>query len=99
MGSANLILLPGVQESLAGRVEILHLNPLSEQEKQHGKNSLLKRLIEGRIKKWIFRAGRGLSVALSRPSAVVDTPNPILEHQSGRGNGIDNTSMPLSSVM
>ncbi len=49
-GSANLLLLPGVQESLAGRVEILHLNPLSEQEKQHGKNSLLKRLIEGRIK-------------------------------------------------
>ena len=97
-GSANLLLLPDVQESLAGRVEILHLNPLSEQEKQHGKNSLLKRLIEGRIKADIQGEQRVVS-GIVEASAVVGTPNPIPEHQSGRGNGIDNTSMPLSSVM
>jgi predicted AAA+ superfamily ATPase len=49
-GSANLLLLPGVQESLAGRVEVLHLYPLSEQEKHRSKDSLLERLISGRIK-------------------------------------------------
>lgn len=40
-GSANLLLLAGVQESLAGRVEVIYLNPLSEQEKQHSQYSLL----------------------------------------------------------
>lgn len=31
-GSANLLLLPGVQESLAGRMEVVNLLPLAEQE-------------------------------------------------------------------
>jgi len=49
-GSANLLLLPRVQESLAGRVEVVQLNPLSEMEKQGGKNSLLESLLAGVIK-------------------------------------------------
>jgi predicted AAA+ superfamily ATPase len=49
-GSANLLLLPRVQESLAGRVEGVQLNPLSEMEKQGGKNSLLQSLLTGAIK-------------------------------------------------
>lgn len=49
-GSANLLLLPKVQESLAGRMEVVQLNPLSEMEKQRGKNSLLKTLLDGDIK-------------------------------------------------
>ena len=49
-GSANLLLLPRVQESLAGRVEVVHLNPLSEMEKQGGKNSLIQSLLAGAIK-------------------------------------------------
>ncbi len=49
-GSANLLLLPSVQESLAGRVEVLQLNPLSEQEKQRGNATLLKQLLDGKIK-------------------------------------------------
>ncbi|WP_413736229.1 ATP-binding protein [Sodalis sp. RH21] len=48
-GSANLLLLPGVQESLAGRVEVIYLQPLSEQEKHHAKKCLLQRLLEGNI--------------------------------------------------
>ncbi|MEA9389875.1 ATP-binding protein [Acerihabitans sp. TG2] len=48
-GSANLLLLPGVQESLAGRMEVIYLQPLSEQEKQHTNKSLLQRLIDGEI--------------------------------------------------
>ena len=49
-GSANLLLLPRVQESLAGRVEVVLLNPLSEMEKRGGKNSLLESLLAGAIK-------------------------------------------------
>lgn len=49
-GSANLLLLPGVQESLAGRVEIAYLQPLAEQEKHYSKISLLERFISGEIK-------------------------------------------------
>lgn len=49
-GSANLLLLPEVQESLAGRVEVTYLHPLAEQEKQHAKTSLLEKLISNQIK-------------------------------------------------
>ncbi|MCP4699305.1 MAG: ATP-binding protein [Gammaproteobacteria bacterium] len=52
-GSANLLLLPGVQESLAGRMEVLNLYPLSEQEKQRASDTLLERLVNGDIKAWI----------------------------------------------
>jgi hypothetical protein len=49
-GSANLLLLPRVQESLAGRIEVIYLHPLSEQEKQGGEKSLLQALLSGEIK-------------------------------------------------
>lgn len=49
-GSANLLLLPGVQESLAGRMEVIYLHPLSEQEKHHSPNSLLQSLLGSAIK-------------------------------------------------
>ncbi len=48
-GSANLLLLPKVQESLAGRVEVLNLFPLTEQEKHRSENSLLNSLISDEI--------------------------------------------------
>ena len=43
-GSANLLLLPKVKESLAGRMEVVQLNPLSEIEKHRGTSSLVKTL-------------------------------------------------------
>ena len=48
-GSANLLLLPRVQESLAGRVEVLHLYPLTELEKRRNERLLLKDFLEGKI--------------------------------------------------
>jgi hypothetical protein len=45
-GSANLLLLPKVQESLAGRVEVLNLYPLSELEKHRGEYSVLKTFLD-----------------------------------------------------
>ena len=57
-GSANLRLLPQVQESLAGRMEIVRLHPLSELEKQHGERSLLRYLVEGALEPRIIDSGR-----------------------------------------
>ena len=48
-GSANLLLLPEVQESLAGRVEVAYLQPLAEQEKHNVRLSLLAKLISNQI--------------------------------------------------
>ena len=48
-GSANLLLLPAVRESLAGRMEIIPLHPLSEQEKQRSDDSLLQHLLDDRL--------------------------------------------------
>ncbi len=49
-GSANLYLLPKVNESLAGRMHVVTLYPLSELEKQKNKNYLLDNLLSGKIK-------------------------------------------------
>jgi predicted AAA+ superfamily ATPase len=49
-GSANLLLLPAVTESLAGRMEIVHLNPLAETEKQKGQYRMLEEFLAGSIR-------------------------------------------------
>lgn len=49
-GSANLLLLPKVKESLAGRVEIFYLQPLTEAEKNHHQPDFLPRLLAQKIK-------------------------------------------------
>jgi predicted AAA+ superfamily ATPase len=48
-GSANLQLLPGVQETLGGLVEVLNVYGFTEKEKQSGNKSLLERLLAGDI--------------------------------------------------
>ncbi len=48
-GSANLLLLPDLGDSLAGRMEILHLHPLTESEKERTNGGFLKSLITGKI--------------------------------------------------
>lgn len=48
-GSANLLLLPTAQDSLAGRMEVIYLQPLAEQEKQHHPKSLLEKLLQNQI--------------------------------------------------
>lgn len=48
-GSANLLLLPGAQESLAGRMEVVNLLPLAEQEIQRGSSPFLQRLLTNDI--------------------------------------------------
>ncbi|MCE8019266.1 ATP-binding protein [Halomonas sp. MCCC 1A11036] len=48
-GSANLLLLPKAQDSLAGRMEVIYLHPMAEQEKRISQFSLLAKLIEGNL--------------------------------------------------
>ena len=48
-GSAGPQLLPGVQESLDGLVEVLNVYAFTEKEKQSGNKSLLERLLAGDI--------------------------------------------------
>lgn len=48
-GSANLLLLPKVKESLAGRVEILYLHPLTEIEKERGTPVFFENLFSGKL--------------------------------------------------
>jgi predicted AAA+ superfamily ATPase len=49
-GSANLLLLPNVAESLAGRMEIVQLQPLVEAEKQRCAGRFLHDFLHGMIK-------------------------------------------------
>lgn len=48
-GSANLLLLPQVQDSLAGRMEVIYLHPLTEQEKRLSTTTLLNTLINNEL--------------------------------------------------
>lgn len=48
-GSANLLLLPQVQDSLAGRMEVIYLHPITEQEKRLSSNSLLEKLVNNKL--------------------------------------------------
>ncbi|MCY3767552.1 MAG: ATP-binding protein [Gemmatimonadetes bacterium] len=49
-GSANLLLMPTVTESLAGRTEIAQLHPLTESEKARAPGRFLSDLLNGAIK-------------------------------------------------
>ncbi len=74
-------MLPQVSESLAGRVEVIYLHPLSESEKQLGKSSLLADLIEGNISQQIS-AEQGIIDLL--PKAIVSGgyPEPITRNNA-----------------
>lgn len=49
-GSANLLLLPRASESLAGRMEILRLHPLTEAEKESNAGAFLETFLAGGLK-------------------------------------------------
>ncbi len=48
-GSANLLLLPKVGDSLAGRVEFVQLHPLTESEKERRAGALLQAFVSGHL--------------------------------------------------
>jgi len=59
-GSANLLLLPRVMESLAGRMEVVQLQPLAEVEKERNDGAFLRSFLDGKIRVGIL-TGREIS--------------------------------------
>lgn len=80
-GSANLLLLPKLGDSLAGRMEVVQLHPLTAAEQARVPGHFLKALIAGRLKPSIAATAPRLPLALAErivaggfPEAVSRTP-------------------------
>ena len=69
-GSANLLLLPGVSESLAGRMEIIPLQPLTESEKARNDGHFLRAFLAGEFRESMM-VGEGDDLSLDLPIRVV----------------------------
>lgn len=52
-GSANILLLPKLADSLAGRMEIIHLRPLANAEIGRHAPTLLQQLFSGNVKQFV----------------------------------------------
>ena len=68
-GSANLLLLPGLGDSLAGRMEVVHLHPLTAAEQARSRGGFLKALLSGRLRP---------AVAATSPEAPLDLARRIV---------------------
>jgi predicted AAA+ superfamily ATPase len=76
-GSANLLLLPKVTESLAGRMETVYLNPLTESEKERKPGTFLKNLIENTFRPAISGASRDVGLELPERLVAGGYPEPL----------------------
>ena len=76
-GSANLLLLPRASESLAGRMEILQLHPLTESEKERSPGAFLKTFLDGRFEKEIRPSEDFDPLSLARRLASGGYPNAV----------------------
>lgn len=64
-GSANVLLIPKLADSLAGRMELLRLHPLAQCELAHTRPGFLDALFSGRFKARTFeRLGRELALRI-----------------------------------
>jgi predicted AAA+ superfamily ATPase len=80
-GSANLLLLPKLGDSLAGRMEVVTLQPVTAAEQARSKGGFLAALLESRLKPTIAAARDQDPLALASrvvaggfPEAVARTP-------------------------
>lgn len=69
-GSANLLLLPGVNESLAGRMEVVPLQPLTESEKALNAGDFLREFIAGNLRD-VLMVGEGDDFSPDLPRRIV----------------------------
>lgn len=68
-GSANILLVPGLGDSLAGRMEIIHLQPLTAAEQMRRPGRFLSMFLNGRITPAIVAGPPAMPIAL--PEHVV----------------------------
>ena len=76
-GSANLLLVPTVAESLAGRMEIVQLQPLTEAEKEGERGLFLMALLEGVLKPRLKAGTRTGGPALAERLVAGGYPEPL----------------------
>jgi predicted AAA+ superfamily ATPase len=76
-GSANLLLLPRASESLAGRIEILHLYPLCEAEKERAPGAFLQTLLDGGLEPRILPAKDSDPLSLPRRLVIGGYPEAL----------------------
>ena len=76
-GSAHLLLLPTVTESLAGRMEIAQLQPLTEAEKTRNQGRFLSAVLEGALKPSIRPETKDGGPALAERLVAGGYPEPL----------------------
>ena len=76
-GSANLLLVPTVTESLAGRMEIVQLQPLTEAEKERKRGGFLIALLEGALKPRMRPGTTAAGPALAERLVAGGYPEPL----------------------
>ena len=76
-GSANLLLLPQISESLAGRSEVIQLHPLTEAEKNRRPGQFLTTLIGGRFAPEIRQDVTGNAPSLPERLVAGGYPEPL----------------------
>jgi predicted AAA+ superfamily ATPase len=76
-GSADLLLLPQLSDSLAGRVEFIPLQPLTEAEKMRKAGTFLSALLAGGLKQAIEGDSREPVSALAAQLVAGGYPEPI----------------------
>ena len=82
-GSANLLLVPTVTESLAGRMEIARLMPLSESEKERRPGRFLSDLLAGAVTPVLRPGGHMVDPAgLGRRLVSGGYPEPLARSQA-----------------
>jgi len=76
-GSANLLLLPTVSESLAGRMEAVYLHPFTEAEKERNKGTFLQTFLEEGFRSEIIGADSTNPLDLSERLVRGGYPEPL----------------------
>ncbi|MFI0348451.1 MAG: ATP-binding protein [Chthoniobacterales bacterium] len=76
-GSANLLLLPQLSDSLAGRMEIIQLQTLSEAEKERAPGDFLRIFLEGKLKSKIQGEEKSDSPSLQERIVAGGYPEPL----------------------
>lgn len=76
-GSTNLLQLPQMSDSLAGRMEIIQLQPLSEAEKEENEGRFLQFFLEGKLKIEICTEEKKSLISLPERIVAGGYPEPL----------------------
>ena len=76
-GSANLLLAPAVTESLAGRMEVVQLHPLTESEKARRSGRFLSMLLDGAFEPGIRPGRESAGPSLAERLVAGGYPEPL----------------------